>query len=234
MNYKFKHKRANKSLTDADPLLSGSPSWKTGKFCKILYVIKHFLNDFGWLILNFTCLNFVCCCEVFQVSSKHFIKLGGIFSLLPKLGRRKIIKVLQVFGCSLIKFTSDRQIYNFAAHYNKNKADYVSVSPRRVSSWQIIAERSKRVGNYNYDQLWSSIDWANRGARNFTFSKITLTSWTNFCCCCENIQNTCMLNPWFFLIFKKRGMWPAPSTDKDILTPNEKLKTLNTTNQTHN
>ena len=26
-----------------------------------------------------------------------------------------------------------------------------------------------------------------------------------------------------------RGMWPAPSTDKDILTPNEKLKT-----QTHN
>ena len=31
-----------------------------------------------------------------------------------------------------------------------------------------------------------------------------------------------------------RGMWPAPSTDKDILTPNEKLKTLNTTNQTHN
>ena len=27
-----------------------------------------------------------------------------------------------------------------------------------------------------------------------------------------------------------RGMWPAPSTDKDILTPNEKLKTPNTTN----
>ena len=31
-----------------------------------------------------------------------------------------------------------------------------------------------------------------------------------------------------------RGMWPAPSTDKDILTPNEKLNTPNTTNQTHN
>ena len=31
-----------------------------------------------------------------------------------------------------------------------------------------------------------------------------------------------------------RGMWPAPSTDKDILTPNEKLKTLNINNQTHN
>ena len=31
-----------------------------------------------------------------------------------------------------------------------------------------------------------------------------------------------------------RGMWPAPSTDRDILTPNEKLKTLNTTIQTHN
>ena len=30
-----------------------------------------------------------------------------------------------------------------------------------------------------------------------------------------------------------RGMWPAPSTDKDILMPNEKHKTLNTTNQTH-
>ena len=31
-----------------------------------------------------------------------------------------------------------------------------------------------------------------------------------------------------------RGMRPTPSTDKDILTPNGKLKTLNTTNQTHN
>ena len=31
-----------------------------------------------------------------------------------------------------------------------------------------------------------------------------------------------------------RGMWKAPSTDKDILTPNEKLKSLNTTNQTPN
>ena len=44
------------------------------------------------------------------------------------------------------------------------------------------------------------------------------------------------------LIFEKqptvaahlRGMWPAPSTDKDILTPNKKHKTPNTTNQTHN
>ena len=31
-----------------------------------------------------------------------------------------------------------------------------------------------------------------------------------------------------------RGMRPTTSTDKDNLTPNGKLKTLNTTNQTHN
>ena len=31
-----------------------------------------------------------------------------------------------------------------------------------------------------------------------------------------------------------RGMQPTPSTDKDILAPNGKLKTLNITNQTHN
>ena len=31
-----------------------------------------------------------------------------------------------------------------------------------------------------------------------------------------------------------RGMRPTPSTDKDFLKPNGKLKTLNTTNQTHN
>ena len=31
-----------------------------------------------------------------------------------------------------------------------------------------------------------------------------------------------------------RGMRPTPSTDKDILTPNGKLKTLNTIIQTHN
>ena len=30
-----------------------------------------------------------------------------------------------------------------------------------------------------------------------------------------------------------RGMWPAPSTDKNILTPNEKLKTLNTSQGTN-
>ena len=39
---------------------------------------------------------------------------------------------------------------------------------------------------------------------------------------------------WITVAAHLRGMWPAPSTDKDTLTPNEKLKTPNTTNQTHN
>ena len=27
-----------------------NPGWKTVKFCEILYVTEHFLNDFGWFI----------------------------------------------------------------------------------------------------------------------------------------------------------------------------------------
>ena len=46
-----------------------------------------------------------------------------------------------------------------------------------------------------YENLWSSSsDWVNRSTITFTFSNITLTYWTNFCCCGENIQITCMLN----------------------------------------
>ena len=37
-----------------------------------------------------------------------------------------------------------------------------------------------------------------------------------------------------FVAAHLRGMRLTPSSDKDILTPNEKLKTLNITNQTHN
>ena len=55
-----------------------SPVERAWKFYKTLYVTKHFWNDFRLLILNFPCLNFVCCCAVFQVSSKNFIKLGGV------------------------------------------------------------------------------------------------------------------------------------------------------------
>ena len=45
---------------------------------KILYLTKHFLTDIGRFIINFPCLSFVCCCDVFQVSSKSFIKLGFV------------------------------------------------------------------------------------------------------------------------------------------------------------
>ena len=48
------------------------------KFCEILYVTNHCLNYFRWFILNFSCLNFVCCCDIFQVASKNFIRLGSI------------------------------------------------------------------------------------------------------------------------------------------------------------
>ena len=54
------------------------PGRKTGKFCKILFVTENFLNELGWFIQKFPCLNFVCCCDVFQVSSKNFINLGGV------------------------------------------------------------------------------------------------------------------------------------------------------------
>ena len=90
------------------------PGWKTGKFCKILYVTKQFLNDFGWLILKFPCLNFICCWDVLQVFSKKFIKKAGFCSLLSNFGRRKTNKFLHNFGCSLINFTSDTQIYNLS------------------------------------------------------------------------------------------------------------------------
>ena len=36
-------------------------------FCKILYVAKHSLNGFKWLILSFPCLYFVCCVDILQV-----------------------------------------------------------------------------------------------------------------------------------------------------------------------
>ena len=72
-------------------------------------------------MLNFPCLNFVCSCDVFQVSPKNFMKnKAGFGSLLSKLGRRKLKKVLLVFGCSQINFTSGRRPYNFVAHYNRN------------------------------------------------------------------------------------------------------------------
>ena len=62
------------ALTRKKPSQKNYLSWETGKFCKILYATKHFLNDFGWIILNFACLNFVCCCDVFQVFFKEFHK----------------------------------------------------------------------------------------------------------------------------------------------------------------
>ena len=73
---------------------------------------------FGWFLLNFPCLHFVCCCDVLQVSSKNFIKLGGFRNLLSKFGRQKINDVLQVFEYRLL--TSDRQPDNFDSHCNKN------------------------------------------------------------------------------------------------------------------
>ena len=60
----------------------------------ILYVTKHFLNEFGRFIINFPCLNFVYCCDVFQISSKNLIKFAGFCRLLSKFGRRKINKTV--------------------------------------------------------------------------------------------------------------------------------------------
>ena len=56
---------------------SNLPWLKTGMFYKIFYVTEHFLKDFGWFIKKFPCLNFACCYDTFQVSSKKFMKLGG-------------------------------------------------------------------------------------------------------------------------------------------------------------
>ena len=39
---------------------------------------------------------------------------------------------------------------------------------------------------------------------NFYVFYFTLTSWTNFCCSSEKIQNTCMLNVWVFLVLFKK------------------------------
>ena len=57
---------------------NGDPSLTSLEFCKILYVTKHFLNDFRWFMLTFPCINFVRCCDIFQVSLKNFTKLGRI------------------------------------------------------------------------------------------------------------------------------------------------------------
>ena len=38
---------------------------------------------------------------------------------------------------------------------------------------------------------------------NFYVSYFNLTSWTNFCCCSENVQNTCMLDVWIFHVSRE-------------------------------
>ena len=70
--------RVQDQMDDMVSIINSDPGWKTAKFYKILYVTEHFLKDFGWYIQNFPCLNFVCCCDVFQVSSKNFVKSGGV------------------------------------------------------------------------------------------------------------------------------------------------------------
>ena len=78
--------------------------------------------DIGWYILNFQCPNFVCCCDVFQVSSKKFKKIRRDFVVWFQINfvRPAINEVIEIFGRSLLKFTSGRQTYHLAAHYNKN------------------------------------------------------------------------------------------------------------------
>ena len=45
-------------------------SWN---FCVISYVTKSFFDNFRRFIVNFSCLNFVCCCNIFQVSPANFV-----------------------------------------------------------------------------------------------------------------------------------------------------------------
>ena len=111
------------------------------------------------------------------------------------------MNTLNVFGCVLINFTNDRQTYNLAAHYNRNNTNYFYELPRQVDCKQLMGQRSERQGISKHKQVWCGSDWVNRSARTFTFCSITLTSWTNFCCCSVNVQNTCMLDVWIFLCF---------------------------------
>ena len=46
----FEKNRQFSFPTPTDNLFRDLPSWKTLKFCRILYVTEHFLNDFGWFI----------------------------------------------------------------------------------------------------------------------------------------------------------------------------------------
>ena len=118
----------------------------------------------------------------------------GFCSLFSKFGRRKLNKVFQVFECNPINFTSDRQSYNLASHYNRINADWVHNYPRQVTCKQLIAYRLQCQGIEKYKQIWSSSSGRNNvRARYITFYEVPC-----FCCCSENIQDTCMLNVWFF------------------------------------
>ena len=92
------------------------------KFCEILYVNKHFLNDFRWFVLNIPCRNFVCCCDIFQVSSKNPIKVGWVLNVTFKYRQTKN-KNFQPLRRSWIKFTCDRLAYNLTVNYKRKNTD---------------------------------------------------------------------------------------------------------------
>ena len=64
-------------------------------------------------------------------------------------------EVLQVFGCSPISFTCDRQTYNFTARYIKNNTDYFYTYPHRVPREQKITQQSKlqKESNISYSEV---------------------------------------------------------------------------------
>ena len=72
--------------------------------------------------------------------------LSNVFEGFHKIRRDFVVcfqnladeKVLQVFGCSPIDFTCDRQPYDFAEHSNRNNTDYFYKYPRPDTCNQII------------------------------------------------------------------------------------------------
>ena len=54
--------------------------------------------------------------DVFQISSKNFMKLGWVLQFAFKIWQTKNKRAWQVFGCSLINFTIVGQSYDFAEH----------------------------------------------------------------------------------------------------------------------
>ena len=132
---------------------------------EVLYVAKHFLNDFRWFKLNFPCLNFVCCCEIFQVSKK-FTKTRGFACCCRNLADEKQIKFRKFLDAAQLTIHVPnnirielKQITFIATHADSTMSKY-------YLNGHSVKEKNK------YEQLWSC-DWLNRRTRNLALLYIT-------------------------------------------------------------